>query len=102
MSSDDLFTAARNGNLSEVDRILSIPDGKAPDPDEKDKLGRTAMHLAAWAGHALVVKWVKLSYSCESMHSFADIHVYRMKKIENSYSFFRSMLAGDWWKLAQM
>ncbi len=56
MSSDDLFTAARNGNLSEVDRILSIPDGKAPDPDEKDKLGRTAMHLAAWAGHALVVK----------------------------------------------
>lgn len=56
MSSDDLFAASRAGNLEEVERILSIPDGKAPDPDDRDKLGRTAMHLAAWAGFASVVK----------------------------------------------
>lgn len=55
MSSEELFAAARVGNREEVDRILKIPDGKAPDPDERDKLGRTAMHLAAWAGFADVV-----------------------------------------------
>jgi ankyrin repeat protein len=27
-----------------------MPDGLAPDPNDKDSLGRTAMHLAAWAG----------------------------------------------------
>ena len=40
----------------EVERILSMPDGLAPDPNDKDSLGRTAMHLAAWAGHGPVVK----------------------------------------------
>jgi hypothetical protein len=34
----------------EVDRVLSMPNGLAPDPNDKDALGRTAMHLAAWAG----------------------------------------------------
>ena len=52
----DLHKAARDGNLEEVERILSIPDGKAPDPNDRDNLGRTALHLAAWAGHASVVK----------------------------------------------
>ena len=33
-------------------------DLQAPDPDEKDKLGRTAMHLASWAGHADVIRWL--------------------------------------------
>ena len=37
----------------EVERILSMPDGLAPDPNDKDSLGRTAMHLAAWAGLSL-------------------------------------------------
>jgi hypothetical protein len=27
-----------------------MPNGLAPDPNDKDALGRTAMHLAAWAG----------------------------------------------------
>ena len=38
------------GPRQEVDRVLSMPNGLAPDPNDKDALGRTAMHLAAWAG----------------------------------------------------
>lgn len=34
----------------EVERVLAMPDGLAPDPNDKDNLGRSAMHLAAWAG----------------------------------------------------
>jgi ankyrin repeat protein len=36
--------------------LLHSTDGKAPDPNDRDNLGRTAMHLAAWAGHAVVVR----------------------------------------------
>jgi ankyrin repeat protein len=51
MSADSLHGAARAGDLTELERILSLPDGKAPDANDRDNLGRTAMHLAAWAGH---------------------------------------------------
>ena len=50
MAANSLHGAARSGDLAELERLLSLPDGKAPDPDDKDSLGRTAMHLAAWAG----------------------------------------------------
>ncbi len=44
-----LHDAARNGNLQGVHELLA----KQADPNQQDKLRRTPLHLAAWAGHTV-------------------------------------------------
>ncbi len=54
--------------------MLSMPNGLAPDPNDKDALGRTAMHLAAWAGVltgqlAPLAGWRQRLAACSPLHT---------------------------------
>ena len=55
MAASNVFhcTAARNNNLAALQELLS--QEPPPDVDAVDQLSRTALHLAAWAGHVAVV-----------------------------------------------
>jgi ankyrin repeat protein len=43
----DLHTAAREGNIAEVRRIIAT----GAKLDDRDKHSRTPLHMAGWAGH---------------------------------------------------
>lgn len=51
-----LHQAARSGDLGVVERKLQHGADEDVDVNEKDQLGRTPLHLAAWSGHNAVVQ----------------------------------------------
>ena len=60
MASTTLHHAAKTGDLTEIGRFLSIE----ADVNEVDKLQRTPLHLAAWAGHVVRLP----AHGLSSMH----------------------------------
>ena len=57
----DLHKAAREGNLAELTRLLTA----GQDVNVRDKLSRTPLHLAAWAGQVMVhLHWLMTCCCC--------------------------------------
>ncbi|GMH09151.1 hypothetical protein Nepgr_010991 [Nepenthes gracilis] len=69
-----LHTAARSGDLNAVDSVLSSNPLAI---NSRDKLSRTPLHLAAWAGHVEVVSYLckhKADVGAAAMDDMAAIH----------------------------
>lgn len=53
MAGVSVHDAARNGNLDQFNQLVA----EGADLDQKDKLQRTPLHLAAWAGQTVRGGW---------------------------------------------
>ncbi|KMT11471.1 hypothetical protein BVRB_5g107960 [Beta vulgaris subsp. vulgaris] len=72
--SDDIHTAARNGDVIAVELIISDNPLAI---NSRDKHSRTPLHLAAWAGHANVVSSLckhKADVGAAAMDDMGAIH----------------------------
>ncbi|KAJ8774286.1 hypothetical protein K2173_009717 [Erythroxylum novogranatense] len=70
----DVHAAARSGNLSAVQSILSSNPLAV---NSRDRHSRTPLHLAAWAGHAQVVSYLckeKADVGAAAMDDMGAIH----------------------------
>lgn len=52
----DIWSAAREGSLSELDSALSLLKKNGGNVDAKNAFGLTALHIATWRNHVPIVK----------------------------------------------
>ncbi|CAI5465501.1 unnamed protein product [Closterium sp. Yama58-4] len=89
-SAMELHTAARNGDLEAVRRLIVV---EGADVNARDKLNRTPLHLAAWAGHADVITLLCASKAAVNAAAADDTSALHFAAQKGHVSATRALLA---------
>lgn len=76
---NDLWTAARNGSIQDVDLALALLKKNNGNVDARSVLGSTALHIAVWRNHIPIVRRLLAAganpdarVSCIQLHIMAE------------------------------